>query len=135
MTIDEVLALPAAVPLALACRALNIGTTKGYQLAREGGFPVPLKPVGNSKYHAPKTAILEYLGIEDIPAADRGKRVELESRPALDALAEVLDAIPDSITRYAAYTPLARLIELDTGERREQRTQQRSPNAWEAEPR
>jgi hypothetical protein len=83
---------------------------------------VPLKPVGNSKYRAPKTAILEYLGIEDIPAADRGQSADLESRPALDALAEVLDAIPDSITRYAAYTLLARLIELGTGERREQRT-------------
>jgi hypothetical protein len=117
MTIDEVLALPAAVPLALACRALNIGTTKGYQLARAGEFPVPLKPVGNSKYRAPKTAILEYLGIEDIPASDRGQRVELESRPALDALAEVLDAIPDPITRYAAYTLLARLIEMGAAEK------------------
>jgi hypothetical protein len=112
MTIDEVLALPAAVPLALACRALNIGVTKGYQLARKGEFPVPLRPVGNAKYRVPKTAILDYLGIEDIPAADRGERAELESRPALDALAEVLDAIPDAITRYAAYTLLARLIEL-----------------------
>ena len=122
MTIEEVLALPAAVPLALACRALNIGVTKGYRLAREGGFPVPLKPVGNAKYRAPKTAILKYLGIQDIPAADRGRRVELESRPALDALAEVLDAIPDAITRYAAYTLLARLIELGSAERTEPRT-------------
>jgi hypothetical protein len=122
LTIDEVLALPAAVPLALACRALNIGVTKGYRLAREGEFPVPLRPVGNAKYRVPKTAILEYLGIEDIPAADRGQRAELESRPALDALAEVLDAIPDPITRYAAYTLLARLIELGSAERRELQT-------------
>ena len=117
LTIDEVLALPAAGPLALACRALGIGTTKGYRLAREGEFPVPLRPVGNAKYRVPKTAILEYLGIEDIPAADRREQAELQSRPALDALAEVLDAIPDAITRYAAYTLLARLIELGSAER------------------
>jgi len=105
--------------LALACRALSIGVTKGYQLAREGEFPVPLKPVGNSKYRAPKTAILAYLGIEDLPGTERGERAELESRPALDALAEVLDAIPDGITRCAAYALIARLIELGRAEREE----------------
>jgi hypothetical protein len=34
----------------------------------------------------------------------------------------VLDAIPDAITRYAAYTLLARLIELGSPERSELRT-------------
>jgi hypothetical protein len=61
--------------------------------------------------------ILAALSIEDIPAADRGGRAELEARPALDALAEVLDAIPGSITRDAAYTLLARLIELGNATR------------------
>jgi hypothetical protein len=71
MSVEELRALPAAVPLALACRALSIGTTKGYQLAREGEFPVPLKPVGNSKYRAPKTAILAYLGVLETPHAQQ----------------------------------------------------------------
>jgi len=65
MTIEELRALPASVPLALACRALNIGTTKGYGLARRGEFPVVLRPVGNAKYRAPKSAILEYLGVSE----------------------------------------------------------------------
>lgn len=69
MSVEELRALPAAVPLALACRALAIGTTKGYGLAREGEFPVPLQPVGNSKYRAPKTAILAYLGVLEAPPA------------------------------------------------------------------
>ena len=68
MTVDEIRALPAAVPLKLACRALNIGVTKGYELARKGEFPVQLLPVGNAKYRAPKSAILDHLGILDVPA-------------------------------------------------------------------
>ena len=65
MTIDEIRGLPASVPLALACRALGIGLTKGYALAKRGKFPVRLLPVGNAKYRAPKSAILEYLGISE----------------------------------------------------------------------
>lgn len=63
LSVAELRALPAAVPISLACRALGIGTTKGYELARKGEFPVPLKPVGNAKYRAPKSAILQYLGV------------------------------------------------------------------------
>ena len=71
MGVDELRALPAAVPLKLACRALGIGTTKGYELARAGEFPVELRPVGNSKYRAPRSAILAYLGVsESAPARD-----------------------------------------------------------------
>jgi hypothetical protein len=47
------------------------------------------------------------LGVDDIQAPVPGEQAELESRPALHALAEVLDAIPDPITCYAAYTLLA----------------------------
>jgi hypothetical protein len=65
MTIDEIRAMPASVPLAMACRALNMGVTKGYGLARRDAFPVRLLPVGNAKYRAPKSAILEYLGISE----------------------------------------------------------------------
>jgi hypothetical protein len=118
LTTDEVLALPAAVDLATAGRAFGIGQTKAYELARAGQFPCPLLTLGSRRVVA-RHHIIEALGIEDVPAVDRGERAELESRPALDALAEVLDAIPDAITRYAAYTLLARLIELGSAERRE----------------
>lgn len=71
MSVDELRALPAAVPLAQACRALGIGHTKGYDLARKGEFPVRLLPVGNAKYRAPRSAILEYLGVsETAPGRD-----------------------------------------------------------------
>jgi hypothetical protein len=69
MSVDELRAMPAAVPINLACRALGIGITKGYELARNGEFPVPLKPVGNAKYRAPRSAILAYLGVSDTAPA------------------------------------------------------------------
>ena len=46
MTEAEVLALPAAVDLATAGRALGIGRTKAFELARTGQFPVKVLHVG-----------------------------------------------------------------------------------------
>jgi hypothetical protein len=66
MTEAEVLALPAAVDLATAGRALGIGRTKAFELAREGKFPVKVLQVG-PKYRVPRTALLEALDID--PAA------------------------------------------------------------------
>jgi hypothetical protein len=65
MTVDELRGMPPAVPLKLACRALSIGTTKGYELARKGEFPVTLRPVGGSKYRAARSEILAYLGVSE----------------------------------------------------------------------
>jgi hypothetical protein len=65
MSVTEIRGLPASVPFPLACRALNIGRTKGYQLAKTGNFPVRLIPVGREKYRVPRSAILEELGIRD----------------------------------------------------------------------
>jgi hypothetical protein len=66
MTEAEVLALPAAVDLATAGRALGIGRTKAFELAREGRFPVKVLQVGE-KFRVPRTALLEALEID--PAA------------------------------------------------------------------
>jgi hypothetical protein len=66
MTEAEVLALPAAVDLATAGRALGIGRTKAFELAREGRFPVKVLQVGD-KFRVPRTALLEALDID--PAA------------------------------------------------------------------
>ena len=66
MTEAEVLALPAAVDLATAGRALGIGRTKAFELAREGRFPVKVLQVGE-KFRVPRTALLEALAID--PAA------------------------------------------------------------------
>jgi hypothetical protein len=69
MTVDELRRMPPAVPIGMACRALGIGLTKGYDLAKKGEFPVPLKPVGNAKYRAQRSAILAYLGVSETAPA------------------------------------------------------------------
>jgi len=71
----ELLALPATVDLVTAARALGIGRTTAYQLARSGEMPVKVLRLG-TRYRVPSAALLELLGISssqpaaaDTPAA------------------------------------------------------------------
>lgn len=76
MTRDELLALPATVDLVTAARALGIGRTTCYQLARAGELPVPVLRLG-VRYRVPTSALLTALGIEPAPAAqDTDRRAE-----------------------------------------------------------
>ena len=59
----EVLALPAAVDLVTAGRALSLGRTTSYDLARRGEFPVPTLRLGN-QYRVRRADLLALLGIE-----------------------------------------------------------------------
>jgi predicted DNA-binding transcriptional regulator AlpA len=52
MSSDEILALPSVVDLMTAARALGLGRTKAYELARRGHFPCRLIRVG-STYRVP----------------------------------------------------------------------------------
>lgn len=67
MTTDEVRALPAAVDLVTAGRALGIGRTKSHEMARAGEFPVPLLRLG-TRYRVRRADLLALLGIEDEPS-------------------------------------------------------------------
>ncbi len=69
MTRAQLLALPATVDLITAARALSIGRTLAYQLARAGDFPVPVLRLG-TRYRVVTSALLAVLSIE--PAADSG---------------------------------------------------------------
>ncbi|WP_231618961.1 DNA-binding protein [Nonomuraea sp. SBT364] len=68
MTEDELRALPVAVPLVDAGRALCMGRTKAQELARTGKFPCLVLRCGPA-YVVPKPALLEVLGypIPEIP--------------------------------------------------------------------
>lgn len=48
MAMDELLALPAAVDLETANRALGLGRSKGYELAKRGQYPCRVLQLGNS---------------------------------------------------------------------------------------
>ncbi|MEU9111184.1 hypothetical protein AB0D04_05110 [Streptomyces sp. NPDC048483] len=45
---EEILALPAAVDLETANRALGLGRSKGYELAKRGQYPCRLLRLGNA---------------------------------------------------------------------------------------
>jgi hypothetical protein len=62
----EVSRLPAVVDLVTAGRALGLGRTKCYQLARAGEFPCRIIRVGRS-YLVPTAELLTLLGLD--PAA------------------------------------------------------------------
>ncbi len=69
MNREELLALPASVDLVTAARALGIGRTSAYRLARAGGLPVPVLRLG-VRYRVPTAALLQVLGIDQAaPAA------------------------------------------------------------------
>lgn len=69
MSRQELLALPVSVDLVTAGRALGMGRTVAYELARQGEFPVRVLRLGN-KYRVPTADLLDVLGIrdEDAPA-------------------------------------------------------------------
>ncbi len=62
MTRTELLALPAAVDLSTAARALGFGRTKAQELARAGQWPTTLLRLG-SAYRVPTAALLRLLEI------------------------------------------------------------------------
>lgn len=62
MSRAELLALPAAVDLTTAARALGIGRTKSQELARSGQWPTPLLRLG-AQYRVPTAALLRLLEV------------------------------------------------------------------------
>ncbi|MEV0036576.1 hypothetical protein [Streptomyces sp. NPDC050804] len=63
LTIDELLALPAVVDLDTANRALMIGRSTGYGLAKQGAYPVKVLRLGNA-YRVVTADLLKLLGLE-----------------------------------------------------------------------
>jgi excisionase family DNA binding protein len=62
MTRSELLALPVAVDLTTAARALGLGRSTAYELARRREFPCRVLQVGSS-YRVPTADLLGVLGI------------------------------------------------------------------------
>ncbi len=63
LTRDELLALPAVVNLDTANRALMIGRSTGYELAKRGAYPVRLLRLGNA-YRVVTAELLRLLALE-----------------------------------------------------------------------
>jgi hypothetical protein len=63
MTLAELLALPVMVNIDTASRALGLGRSTGYELARRDEFPCWVLRVGSS-YRVPTAELLRLLGID-----------------------------------------------------------------------
>ena len=63
MGLGELLELPVMVSIETAARALGLGRSTGYELARRGAFPCRVLRVGSS-YRVPTAELLRVLGID-----------------------------------------------------------------------
>ncbi|MBN0043090.1 hypothetical protein JS756_02965 [Streptomyces actuosus] len=63
MQYEEVVALPVAFDLETANRALGIGRTKGFELAKRGEYPVPVRRDGRT-YRVNRADLLRELGMD-----------------------------------------------------------------------
>jgi hypothetical protein len=63
LTFADIAGLPVTVDLLTAGRALGIGRTTAYTLARGGDFPCPVLRVGGS-YRVPTVGLLRLLGLD-----------------------------------------------------------------------
>jgi len=68
LTLAEVAALPAVTDLVTAGRALGLGRTRAYELARAGRFPCPVIRAGKT-WLVPTAGLLAVLGL---PVPGRG---------------------------------------------------------------
>ncbi|MFD7137040.1 hypothetical protein [Streptomyces sp. NPDC059894] len=62
MTREELLALPAAVDLDTGNRALGLGRSKGYELAKRGQYPCKVLRLGKA-YRVVTADLLSLLGL------------------------------------------------------------------------
>ncbi|MGI5456074.1 hypothetical protein ACQEWB_23420 [Streptomyces sp. CA-249302] len=62
MSREELLALPVSVDLDTSNRALGLGRSKGYELAKRGEYPCKVLRLGNA-YRVVTANLLELLGL------------------------------------------------------------------------
>ena len=101
MSADEINALPAAVDLATAARALGISKSKAYELVLTDDLPVPALRVG--RLWRVKTADLRRVLGLDRDDTSRSVNVALiEARIARDAAAAAVDAARTVLAKHQA---------------------------------
>ncbi|MQA04286.1 MAG: integrase [Streptosporangiales bacterium] len=69
LTRAELLALPVTVDIGTAARALGLGRSTGYELARCGEFPCRVLRI-RSSYRVPTADLLRVLGVDPGDAPD-----------------------------------------------------------------
>ena len=62
MSMEDLLALPVSFSIPVAARALGIGQSKAYELARTDRFPCPVRQLG-SEWRVTRPDLFRYLGL------------------------------------------------------------------------
>ncbi|WP_228645217.1 helix-turn-helix domain-containing protein [Microtetraspora sp. AC03309] len=70
MSLTELAELPAVIDLVTAGRALGLGRTKSYQLAKTGQFPCRIIRIGKT-YLVPTADLLALLGLQQNDGSGR----------------------------------------------------------------
>ena len=82
LTLAEIAALPAVTDLVTAGRALGLGRTKAYDLARAGQFPCPVIRAGKN-WMVPTAGLLALLGLPiPVPGSPDSDHADASPRPA-----------------------------------------------------
>jgi predicted DNA-binding transcriptional regulator AlpA len=85
LTAEDVARLPAAVDVPTAARALGIGRTTGYALARAGDFPCRVIRVGRSLR---------------VPTADLRRALGLDAGPPEDSVVETVAPMQEGLSSH-----------------------------------
>lgn len=88
MSNREVLNLPVAFPLDEANRALGIGRSNGYAMAKAGTYPIKVLRLGKA-YRCRRSDLLEFLGIAEVAVMERPSAAPGSARASLRHLRSV----------------------------------------------
>jgi excisionase family DNA binding protein len=100
MGMEELLALPVAVDLPTAARALGITANRAYELVRNGTFPCPVKRYGR-EWRVSRASIFRELDLDPLMVSGHGNPVGDDIAPALAARA--LDSEPTAAVSESGY--------------------------------
>ena len=81
MSMQELLALPVAVDLRTAARALGITANRAYELVRTGAFPCPVKRYGR-EWRVSRASIFRELDLDPLMASGHGNAAGDTTAPA-----------------------------------------------------
>jgi hypothetical protein len=84
LSVADVQQLPAVVDVVTAGRALGLGRTKTYQLARTGEFPCRVIRVGKT-YLVPTAELLTLLGLDPLGSPEHGGTTDRQEEKHPDA--------------------------------------------------
>lgn len=73
MSLSELMAMPVTVDMSTAARALGLGRSTAYELARRNEFPCRVLRVGSS-YRVPTAELFRILGIDIAQVTTRERR-------------------------------------------------------------